>query len=337
MSVAALPEARPGARVGWPVVLLALLAFAFLAHIAVVAKTVPLLTVVEALVAPADGEFDHIIIWSLRLPRAVAAVMVGAGLAVAGALMQGVTRNPLAEPGLLGLLSGASFAVGVTVGFFGLAAPDWVPLIAAVGALAAAALVWVIAAHAGGGSTPMTLILSGAAVTALLAALVTLVNLLDEQTFEQLRVWLTGTLAGRRVETLLWAAPWMLAGLVVALGAARQVTALSMGEETAIGLGVDVARLRLLILFAVVVLTAGSVAIAGPMGFVGLVVPHVARMIFGHDYRLIVPTSAFCGAIFLLVADIVARMALAPIEVSTGIVTALVGGPVFVWLVRTRL
>lgn len=337
MSVAALPEARPGARVGWPVVLLALLAFAFLAHIAVGAKTVPLLTVVEALVAPADGEFDHIIIWSLRLPRAVAAVMVGAGLAVAGALMQGVTRNPLAEPGLLGLLSGASFAVVVTVGFFGLAAPGWIPLIAAVGALAAAALVWVIAAHAGGGSTPMTLILSGAAVTALLAALVTLVNLLDEQSFEQLRVWLTGTLAGRRVETLLWAAPWMLAGLVVALGAARQVTALSMGDDTAIGLGVDVARLRLLILFAVVVLTAGSVAIAGPMGFVGLVVPHVARMIFGHDYRLIVPTSAFCGAIFLLLADIVARMALAPIEVSTGIVTALVGGPVFVWLVRTRL
>lgn len=316
---------------------IAVLAIAFAWHIAVGAKSIPLGVVFEALVAPQADVFDHIVIRDLRVPRAIFAVVVGGGLAVAGALMQGVTRNPLAEPGLLGLLTGASFAVVMAVGVFDLAAPALVPFVAALGALVAAVTVWGIATAAPGGATPLTLVLSGAAVTAFLAALISIANLLGENTFENLRVWLTGTLAGRPPEVLIWTLPWLLLGLAIALSVARQVTALSMGDDMATGLGIDVARLRVLVLVAVVALTAAAVAIAGPLGFVGLIVPHAVRLIVGHDYRVIIPFSALLGATFLLLADIAARLLLAPVEISTGLITALLGAPFFVWLVRARL
>lgn len=309
----------------------------FLWHIAVGAKAIPLLTVAQSFWAFDQTEFDHVVIRNLRLPRAIFAISVGASLSVAGALMQGVTRNPLAEPGLLGLLAGASFAVVAAIGFFGLAAPGWIPAVAALGALGGAVMVWTIAARVPGGATPLSLILSGAAVTAFLGALITLMQLMDEQTFESLRVWLTGTLAGRQMDVFLWCLPWFAAGLLISFAVARQVTALAMGEETAIGLGVDIARLKIIVLICVVVLTAASVAVAGPLGFVGLVIPHVARLLVGSDYRLVVPYSAGIGAAYLLLVDIAARLVLAPVEVSTGIVTALLGAPFFIWLVRTRL
>lgn len=320
-----------------PVLVLATGLLAFAAHIAVGAKSIPLADVAVALLSYDSTVFDHVIIWDLRLPRAIFAVVVGASLSVAGALMQGVTRNPLAEPGILGLLIGASFTVVLAVGVFDLATTAAIPFIAAIGALGAAALVWGIAVSAPGGSTPLTLVLSGAAVTAFLGAIISMANLIDEDSFENLRVWLTGTLAGRSTDVLLWCLPWIAIGLGIAFGIARQVTALAMGDDTATGLGVQVGRLKVLVLTSVVALTAASVAIAGPMGFVGLVIPHVVRLFVGADYRLIVPYSAAIGAIYLLIVDIVARMALAPIEISTGIVTAMLGAPFFVWLVRARL
>lgn len=288
MTGAAAPAHR---AVLWlaPAVGLACLALAFGFHISVGAKTIPLRSILEAFVAYDPTVFDHVVIVDLRLPRAVFAVLVGAALSVAGALMQGVTRNPLAEPGNLGLLIGASFAVVFVVGVFDLAAPVMIPPVAAIGALGAAVAVWGIATAAPGGATPLTLVLSGAAVSAFLGALVTLASLLDEQTFEELRVWLTGSLAGRRIELMQWSLPWLGAGLLLSLGLARQVTALAMGEEAAIGLGMRVGRLKTLVLFVVVALTASAVAIAGPMGFVGLVVPHAVRLFVGHDYRLVVP------------------------------------------------
>ncbi|MEJ6403136.1 FecCD family ABC transporter permease [Yoonia sp. 2307UL14-13] len=326
-------------KAGWfglPV-LLGALVLAFGWHIAVGAKTVPLQVVLEALVAYDKSNFDHVVVTDLRLPRAVYAVLVGAALAVAGALMQGVTRNPLAEPGVLGLLTGASFVVVMAVGYFRVVDPAFIPVLAALGATVTAALVWGIAAAAPGGSTPLTLVLAGAAITGFLAAFISLAHLLDQESFDRLRVWLTGTLAGRSTDVLIWALPWLIGGLVLALLLAPQVTALAMGDETAVGLGVDVARIKMLAMLAVIALTAAAVAIAGPMAFVGLVIPHVARILVGADYRAIVPVSAVLGAVYLLVVDIAARMVLAPIEVSTGIVTALLGAPFFVWLVRARL
>lgn len=325
-----------GLRTGAGLFALFGLGIAFAWHIAVGAKVIPLGTVAEAFLSYDDTLFDHVIIRELRLPRALMAVAVGAGLAVAGALMQGVTRNPLADPGLLGLLAGASFAV-VLGTFAGLSVPALIPLLAALGALGAAAIVWSIASAVPGGATPMTLVLAGAAVTAFLAALTAIMLLLDESSFESLRVWLTGTLTGQPGGTGLWAAGWLGLGLIVALGSSRQVTALAMGDETATGLGVDVAKLRLAILLSVVALTAAAVALAGPMGFVGLVVPHIVRLLVGHDYRVIVPGAAVAGAIFMLLADIAARMLLAPVEISTGLITALLGAPFFIWLVWARL
>ncbi|EBA13655.1 FecCD family ABC transporter permease [Roseobacter sp. CCS2] len=321
---------------GMPVIL-TMMVFAFGWHIAVGAKTVPLADVFTALTSYDRTNFDHVVVVDLRLPRAVYAVLVGASLSVAGALMQGITRNPLAEPGILGLLTGASFVVVLAVGFFRVVDPVWIPLLAAIGATATAALVWGIAAAAPGGSTPLTLVLAGAAITAFLGAFIALANLLDQESFEAMRVWLTGTLAGRSTDVLLWSLPWMIGGLALAFGLARQVTALAMGDDTAVGLGVNVAKIKALAMLAVIALTAASVAIAGPMGFVGLVIPHVARLIVGADYRLIVPFSAALGAVYLLLVDIAARMVLAPVEISTGLVTALLGAPFFVWLVRARL
>ena len=316
---------------------LACVVLAFLWHISVGAKAIPLGTVWQALITPQDGVFDHVVVRDLRLPRAIFALSVGAALSVAGALMQGVTRNVLAEPAILGLMAGATFAVIVGIGWFQLAGTAYVPLFAAIGALMGAALVWTIAGMAPGGATPLTLILSGAAVGGFLHAIESALVLLNEDAFRDFRVWLSGSLAGRDMQTYLWAMPWFIAGLGAALVIARQITALSMGEETAAGLGVNTVRIKIVALISVIALTAAAASIAGPLGFVGLVIPHAVRLFVGSDYRLIVPFSAIVGAGYVVVVDIAARMVLAPIEISTGIVTTMLGAPVFVWLVRKRL
>lgn len=316
---------------------LAAVVFAVLWHISVGVKSIPISVVWQALTAPDGNTFDHVVVRDLRLPRALFAVSVGAALSVAGALMQGVTRNPLAEPAILGLMAGASFAVVIGIGWFRLAGTAYIPFFAAGGALMGAVLVWQIANAAPGGATPLTLILSGAAVSGLLIAVQSTAILLDEQSFSNFRVWLSGSLSGRDMQTFLWALPWFVAGLGVALLIARQVTALAMGEEAAAGIGVDVVRIKFLALGAVVALTAAAVAVAGPMGFVGLVIPHVVRLFVGADYRLIVPFSALIGGGYIVLVDIAARVALAPVELSTGIVTTMLGAPVFIWLVSTRL
>jgi iron complex transport system permease protein len=324
------------ATVGFWLCLFAVI-FAVLLHISVGAKPIPIAVVWDALTAPNVDLFDHVVVRDLRLPRAIFAVSVGAALSVAGALMQGVTRNPLAEPAILGLMAGATFAVIIGIGWFKLASTGYVPLFAAVGALLGAIMVWSIAIAAPGGATPLTLILSGAAVSGLLYAIEHTVVLLDEKTFQQFRVWLSGSLSGRDLGTYLWALPWLAAGLIAALVIARQVTALAMGEETAAGLGVNIVRIKVIALGAVIALTAAAVSIAGPMGFVGLVIPHVVRLFVGADYRLIVPFSAVVGAGYVVVVDILARTLLAPVEISTGILTTMLGAPVFVALVRSRL
>ncbi|MEM1303053.1 MAG: iron ABC transporter permease, partial [Pseudomonadota bacterium] len=243
-------------------------ALAFMWHISVGAKSIPLATVWQALVSPQDGVFDHVVVRDLRMPRAIFALFVGAALAVAGALMQGVTRNPLAEPAILGLMAGATFAVIIGIGWFQLAGTAYVPLFAALGGLGGAVLVWTIAGAAPGGATPLTLILSGAAVSGFLYAIEQAAILLNEDAFRNFRVWLSGSLAGRDWDTFLWALPWFVAGLAAAFLIARQITALAMGEETAAGLGVDTVRIKALALTAVVALTAAAVSVAGPLGFV---------------------------------------------------------------------
>lgn len=316
---------------------LLLLAVCFVWHIAVGAKSLELGTVVQALFAYDDAEFSHMIVRELRMPRAFIALSVGASLSVAGALMQGVTRNPLADPGLLGLMSGAALAAVLAVTFIGAHSMAWLPLIAAIGALCSALLVWLVASAAPGGASPLSLTLSGAAISGFIGAIISILHLLNQDTFESLRGWLVGSLSGRDMQELYWSLPWLIVGLVAACILAPSVTALAMGDESAAGLGINVIRRKAQLLICVVVLTAASVALAGPLGFIGLVIPHVVRMFIGADYRWIVPYSAIFGAAYLLGVDVIARLAMRPQEIATGLLTAILGAPILIYLVRSRI
>lgn len=308
----------------------------FALHVAVGSKALSPATLLEAIFSPDEKTFEHMIVWQLRLPRALIAMSVGAALSVAGALMQGVTRNPLADPGLLGLMAGASFAVVMASQFLGITAYSATPFIAVIGALGAALIVGLLALWVPGGTSPLTLTLTGAVISAFLAAIIAIAHLLDEESFDSLRIWLSGSLSGRDLDIFAMTAPWIGAGLAASVVLARQVTALAMGDDVARGLGVRTGWLKLQLLLTVVVLTAGAVALAGPLGFVGLVIPHAVRLFVGSDYRWIVPYSMVMGAAYLLVVDIIARTAIAPREISTGIITTMIGAPVFIQLVRMK-
>lgn len=312
----------------------ALGALAFM-HLAYGARDLAFSTMVQALGAYDPGQFEHFIVQQLRLPRLVIAMIIGASLAVAGALMQGVTLNPLAAPDILGINLGAAAAV-VLATFLGIGDAVRLPWFAFAGACATAVLVYLMGSIGRSGATPLKLTLAGVAVSAFLGALISMAHLLNEDGFDRLRVWLAGTLAGRDLEALSIAGPYLLAGFALALLLARQITTLGLGADVAAGLGVRTARLRLMALASVVLLCGAAVTVTGPIGFIGLVVPHMVRSLIGLDYRWVVPLSALTGAAVLVAADMVARTWLAPQELATGIVTALVGAPIFIALVQRQ-
>lgn len=290
-----------------------------------------------ALTAP-DGSDASAIVRDLRVPRTILGVLVGAALGMAGALMQGITRNALAEPGILGINAGAALAVVLGIALLGLdAASAYVPF-ALLGAGAAALAVLLLggAGAGSGGATPIRLALAGAALMTLLTSITSAVLVTDAQTLDEFRYWLVGSIAGRDAGTWRTIAPVLVVGAAVGLASARSLNALALGDDLARGLGQRVVRARLLAGLASVLLAGGAVAGAGPIAFVGLAVPHVARAIVGPDYRGILPLSALLGGAFLLAADTVGRVVTAPAELQVGIVTALVGAPFFVWLVRRR-
>ncbi|MGH8934610.1 MAG: FecCD family ABC transporter permease [Egibacteraceae bacterium] len=283
-----------------------------------------------------DGSNDHLIIRSLRVPRTLVGLGVGAALGLAGGLMQGVTRNPLADPGLLGVSAGASLAVVIAIFVFGIGSLSVFVWFAFVGAAAASALVYALGSLGREGATPIKLALAGAAVSALLGALTTAVLLLDIATLDQYRFWAVGSLAGRDALILAQVAPFLVVGGVGAIGLSRALNTLNLGEDVARSLGQRVKLTQGISAAAVVLLVGASVAAAGPIGFVGLTVPHVARAITGPDYRWVLPYSAVLAPILLLGADVIGRVVARPSEVQVGIVTAVIGAPFFIALVRRR-
>jgi iron complex transport system permease protein len=314
-----------------------LLLLALLSSIAFGAANITPERVWAALVA-FDGSSDHLIIRTLRVPRAAVAALVGAALAVAGALMQGLTRNPLASPGLLGINAGAALGVVIAVFLLKISSLTQYALFAFAGAALAAVAVYALGSLGSrGGPTPFSLAIAGAALTALLGSLTTGVLLLSQRTLDEVRFWLAGSVAGRDLNLLLQVAPYLIAGLALAAALGRQITALSLGEDVARGLGQRTGWVKGMTGVAVVLLAGGAVAVAGPIAFVGLVIPHMTRFLVGVDYRWIVPYAALLGAIFLVMADVGARLLLRPIELPVGVMTALIGGPFFVWLVRWRV
>ena len=273
----------------------------------------------------------------LRVPRTLVAVAVGLALGVAGAVLQATARNPLAEPGLLGVSAGASFAVVVVIAT-GASAASIGPWVAVLGAGAGCALAVGAARLRGAGDDPVRLVLAGAALSSLLHAATSILLLLDQRTSDEVRFWTVGSVAGRGLDTLASVAPILGAGMLLALLAARPLSALMLGDTVARGLGHRPTHTRALALTAVALLVGGAVASAGPIAFVGLVVPFLARALVGPDLRRVLAVSVLVGPAVVLAADVVSRLLVRPYEMPLGVVTALIGAPVLVAVVRsTRL
>jgi iron complex transport system permease protein len=294
-------------------------------------------TVVTSVTDFDDTNTEHLVIRTLRVPRAINAALVGAALAVAGGVMQGLTRNPLADSGLLGIEAGAGLAVMSAVLFFNVHALSQFALFGFAGAAIAGAVVYALGSIGRGGPTPFKLTIAGAAITALLGSLTTLLALMHPLGYNEIRFWMAGTVGGRDLPMIAQGAVYILIALVVAILIGRQITTLALGDDVARGLGQNVVVAKVVSALVIVVLAGTSVALAGPIGFVGLVIPHAVRMFSGVDYRWILPFSALLGAIFLIIADVVGRVVLAPTEMPVGIVTAAIGGPIFIYLVRARV
>ncbi|MGO1167813.1 MAG: FecCD family ABC transporter permease [Janibacter sp.] len=269
-----------------------------------------------------------------RVPRTWLAAVAGAALAMSGVLLQGVTRNPLADPHILGLNTGASLAIVIGIAWFGLSTPTGYIWVAILGAAVTAVFVWSIGSLGQGGATPLKLTLAGAATTAALTSFVTAVVLPRPDIAENVVSWEIGGVGGATASKLLQMAPFLIGGLVLGVWCARGLNMLGLGDDLAAGLGESVARTRVLAGVAAVTLAGATTAITGPIGFVGLVVPHFCRMLVGVDHRWLMPFSALAGASLLLVSDVIGRVIAPPGEVDVGIITAVLGAPVFIAVVR---
>lgn len=306
-----------------------------IAHLGIGARFIAPQTVLQAFFHFDPRNFDHNVIVKLRLLRLFAALTTGATLGVAGVLLQSVIRNPLGEPHILGLNAGAALAVVLTSAL-GLSLPFGRPLIAAAGAGALFLLVLMFSSAGRSGLTPMKVTLCGVALSAFASSITAAVLILDEQTLLAMRTWLAGDLAGLNGE-IVCTASWVAgAGFALALWLSPSLNMLALGDRMAQGLGVSLLKTRLFALLAIALLCGAAVSIAGPIGFIGLVVPQLIRRLVSVDIRVMVPLSALCGALVLLIADLAARTLFTPYELATGVMTALVGAPVFI-LMASRM
>lgn len=269
-----------------------------------------------------------------RIGRTALALAVGAALGLAGACMQGLTRNPLADPGILGVNAGASLAMVIAIGTLGVSDLRGYICFAFVGATLAAVTVHAAASLGRDGATPMKIAIAGAAVTAALSSWTSAVLLVDRRTMEVFRFWAVGTVGGRGLDALVVGLPFLFVGAALALAGARILNTLALGDDLARGLGRSVVRDRLLVGAAFVLLAGTATALAGPIAFVGLIVPHLVRSLVGSDHRRVLPFAMAYGAVLTVVADVVGRIVMPPVEVQVGIMTAVVGVPVFLALIR---
>ncbi len=279
---------------------------------------------------------EQIILLSYRLPRTLLGLLCGAAFGVSGALIQAATRNPLADPGILGVNAGSAFFVTLAVGLLGWQSIDSYICAAFVGAIVVTLMVYALGATGREGATPVRLVLAGVALSAVLGGIGSAMALLNPQTFDALRTWSIGSLAGRDMHVVTRVAPFIIAGLVIALFAARPLNAVALGDDLARSLGTDILRARILVVIALTLLAGAGTAACGPIGFVGLMVPHMVRWFTGPDQRRIIAFTLVFSPILLLSADIVGRLVLYPGELEAGIVTAFIGAPVLIALARRR-
>ncbi|MEP7764298.1 iron ABC transporter permease [Sanguibacter sp. 25GB23B1] len=321
-------------RALWLLVVVAVLGALMVASVMIGSREVAWSDVVAAFGGSTDG-FEQAAV-SKRIPRTVLAVVVGAALGVSGALMQGVTRNPLADPGILGVNMGASLAVVVGIAFFGLTAASSYVWVAIIGAGVTAVFVYTIGSLGRGGPSPLKLALAGAACSAALASFISAIMIPRGDVSAGVRSWQIGGVGGGTFESIGLVLPFLVVGFVVALLSARSLNSLALGDDLAAGLGERVAVARASSALAAVVLCGAATAVTGPIGFVGLVVPHACRLMIGVDHRWLLPFSAVVGAGLLTAADVLGRIVARPSEVDVGIITALVGAPFFIYIVRRQ-
>lgn len=284
-----------------------------------------------------DGSRDHLVIWTQRLPRVLIGAMVGAALASAGAIMQAVTSNPLASPGLLGINAGAVLAVVLAIVAFGTQSGGILVWYAFFGAATAAVIVYALGAAGRGGATPLKLALAGAIFTAFTGSVTTAILLFDQSTLDQVRLWTAGTLSGRTMSDARAVAPYVCLGLIGAILFSPQVMTLSLGGEIARAVGQNQTVWRGVAAIVVVLLAGSAVALAGPVGFVGLIVPHIVRLVVGIDYRRVIPLSMLGGALLVVNADTCVRLAMPEQDLPVGVTMAILGAPFFIWLARFRV
>lgn len=274
----------------------------------------------------------HLIITSLRLPRTLASLLVGSALAVAGAVMQGMTRNPLADSGLLGISAGAVFMLALVLGFFPGLSYQWILILTFLGSSMSGIIVFGLA-HAGGKASPVKMVLAGACLSGLLSSLSQAIAIAFNMT-QSLAFWTMGSLSGATLNKLAYASPLMLLGFTMAFILSKNITVLSMGEDVAVGLGVNIRLIKALGTVTVILLAGTSVALAGMVGFVGLIIPHVVRTIVGPNYARIIPCSAVLGAVLLVYSDLLAKTLIMPSEIPVGAITAMIGAPMFLYIAR---
>lgn len=299
------------------------------------ANPIPPSALWDALHGRGDAETSFVL-FELRIPRTAVGLIAGAALGVAGALIQAFTRNPLADPGILGVNAGAALAVALGVAFFGLRDASEFIWLAFLGALVVTVAVYLVGSSGRGAADPLRLTLAGVALGAVLSGITTGLTLSDPEAFDSMRSWNAGSLLGRGFDVLLPILPFLLFGLVIALGLTAGLNAVGLGDDIARAQGANVLGIRIGVIVAVTLLAGGATALAGPISFVGLMVPHVIRWTFGVDQRLIIPLSAVLAPIVVLLSDVLGRVIIAPAEVPVGIVTALVGAPVLIALARRR-
>ncbi|MFB0630234.1 FecCD family ABC transporter permease [Streptomyces sp. AB3(2024)] len=329
----AAARSRHGARAAGLLAALVVLALVVVASIAVGARAMPLEQVWHGLFH-FTGTTEDVVVRDLRIPRTLLGVMVGLALGLSGAVMQALTRNPLAEPGILGVNAGAAAAVVSAISFLGADSLDEFVWWAFLGAALVSVLVYVL-----GGSrsaTPVRLALAGTAASAALVGYINSVQLMDSKALDKLRFWTVGSLASATMDTVTQVAPFLLAGAVLALALGRPLNAMALGDDTARALGAHLTRTRVAAMVAITLLCGAATAACGPIVFVGLMIPHLVRLVTGPDMRWVLAYSAVLSPVLLLGADVVGRVVTRPGELQVGIVTALIGGPVFIYLVRRK-
>jgi iron complex transport system permease protein len=314
---------------------LAVLVVAAALSIAVGSKTIPLGTVLGALGGHASGP-DVQIIRELRIPRTLIGLAAGIALGLAGALMQALTRNPLADPGILGINAGAATAVVLAIRVLGIASLTGYIWFAFAGAAGAFLVVYLLGTRGRSGASPERLALAGAAVGAALLAVTNAVALLDVTTFDRYRLWVVGSLAGRDLDVVSGVTPFILVGALLALGLGPSLNVIALGEDTARALGANLRRTRVLTAVAITLLCGGATAAVGPIAFVGLAVPHMARALVGPDQRWLLPYSTVLAPALLLLADVLGRLVARPGELQAGLVCAFLGAPVFLTVILRR-